>query len=250
MTTNGSTNGAQDDRLVFFFDIDNCLYSKNFKIHDIMSELIDDYFQTHLSLTREDASQLHQRYYKDYGLAIEGLVRHHKISPLEYNEKVDDALPLDSIITPDPRLRALLTRIPKRKVKLWAFTNAYITHGRRVISLLGLSDLFEGITYCDYGAPDARLLCKPSAEMFGKAMREAGLEPSEELGGVGKGDVRRCFFVDDSALNAAAGKRFGWRTAHLVEKGLSVAPEAKVADFEIGSLYELPDVFPEVFEGS
>lgn len=251
MTTNGEANGhpapsgdapQPDNRLVFFFDIDNCLYSKNFKIHDIMSTLIDDYFQTHLSLTREDASQLHQRYYQDYGLAIEGLVRHHKIDPLEYNRKVDDALPLDTIIAPDPHLRTLLQSIDRSKVKLWLFTNAYVTHGRRVVRLLGVEDLFEGITYCDYGAPDGRLLCKPSVEMFRKAMAEAGLRD---------GDVERCYFVDDSALNAAGGTKLGWRTAHLVERRVSKAPpDGPVADFQIETLYDLPKVFPELFGGS
>lgn len=133
-------------------------------------------------MSKEDATYLHQRYYKDYGLAIEGLVRHHKIDPLEYNAKVDDALPLDDIIKPDLKLRKLLEDVDRSKVKLWLFTNAYINHGRRVVKLLGIEDLFEGITYCDYGA--ASLLCKPSPEMYAKAMREAGVT-----------DPKECYFV-------------------------------------------------------
>jgi pyrimidine and pyridine-specific 5'-nucleotidase len=147
-----------------------------------MSELIDQYFIKHLELTREDAYKLHQDYYKTYGLAIEGLVRHHKIDPLEYNRQVDDALPLESIIFPDPELRKLLEDIDKSKVKLWLFTNAYVTHGKRVVRLLGIDDLFEGMTFCDYS--QKTLLCKPHPEMFAKAMREAGIS---EYGG--------CYFV-------------------------------------------------------
>lgn len=168
----------------FFFDIDNCLYPKSFRIHDHMADLIDAYFQTHLSLTPTDASELHQRYYKDYGLAIEGLVRHHKIDPLEYNAKVDDALPLDEIIKPDPKLRALLEEIRASGTRLWLFTNAYVKHGRRVVGLLGVEDLFEGITFCDYAAE--RLLCKPAREVFVKAMKEAGVEDKEVCYFVGK----------------------------------------------------------------
>lgn len=183
MASNGVANGTSDSpRDVFFFDIDNCLYPKSYKIHDIMAVLIDEYFQNHLSLSPEDATMLHQRYYKDYGLAIEGLVRHHKVDPLEYNAKVDDALPLDDIIQPNPKLRKLLEDIDRTKVKPWLFTNAYVTHGRRVIKLLGIEDLFEGITYCDYAAEP--LLCKPDPKMFAKAMREAGVE-----------DVTKCYFV-------------------------------------------------------
>jgi pyrimidine and pyridine-specific 5'-nucleotidase len=144
--------------------------------------LIDAYFERHLNLSKEDANQLHLRYYKDYGLAIEGLVRHHKIDPLEYNTKVDDALPLDDLIKPDPKLRKLLEDVDRSKVRLWLFTNAYITHGQRVVKLLGIDDMFDGITYCDYAAE--KLLCKPTPAMYAKAMREAEVT-----------DPRECYFV-------------------------------------------------------
>lgn len=130
-----------------------------------MTVLIDQYFMTHLSLTKEDAYNLHMNYYKTYGLAIEGLVRHHKIDPLEYNAKVDDALPMDQILGPDLKLRKLLEDIDKSKVKLWLFTNAYVNHGKRVVRLLGIDDMFDGITYCDYGKPrkQTRVSCPSSA---------------------------------------------------------------------------------------
>ncbi|CAK4033941.1 pyrimidine 5-nucleotidase [Lecanosticta acicola] len=239
MAANGitdATNGVSTQKKVFFFDIDNCLYPKTYKIHDLMSELIDTYFQNHLSLSKEDATMLHQRYYKDYGLAIEGLVRHHKVDPLEYNAKVDDALPLEDIIKPNPKQRKLLEDLDRTKVKPWLFTNAYINHGRRVIKLLGIEDLFEGITYCDYGAEN--LLCKPEPAMFAKAMREAGVE-----------DVSQCYFVDDSALNCRGGKAYGWKTVHLVEPDVKPPPEP-ACDHTIQSLEELRGLFPDLFKAT
>lgn len=137
-------------------------------------EVPDKYFASHLELSKEEANELHTRYYKDYGLAIEGLVRHHKVDPLEYNAKVDDALPLDTVLSPNPRLRKLIQDLDTTKVKPWLFTNAYITHGKRVVKLLGIDDLFEGITFCDYGARP--FLCKPSPDMFKKAMKQAGIK--------------------------------------------------------------------------
>ena len=154
-----------------------------------MSELIDQYFIKHLELTKEDAYKLHQDYYKTYGLAIEGLVRHHKIDPLDYNSQVDDALPLESIIFPDPQLRKLLSDIDKFKVKLWLFTNAYKTHGERVVNLLAVQDMFEGMTYCDYA--QEKLICKPHEEMFTKAMAEAGVN-----------EMKDCYFVGKDRLKS------------------------------------------------
>lgn len=131
----------------------------------------DNFFTKHLSLSVEDATMLHRKYYTEYGLAIEGLTRHHKIDPLVFNVEVDDALPLENILSPDAELRSLLEDFDTSKAKPWLFTNAYVNHGKRVVSLLGIDDLFEGITFCDYGAP--RLICKPQPEMFDKAEREA-----------------------------------------------------------------------------
>lgn len=251
MAVNGVHSPAKK---TLFFDIDNCLYPKSYKIQDLMGDLIDDYFQTHLSLTKEDARELHLSYYKDYGLAIEGLVRHHKIDPLEYNTKVDDALPLDDIIKPNAKLRQLLEDFDRSKVNLWLFTNAYIRHGQRVIKLLGIEDLFDGITYCDYGAE--RLLCKPEVAMYEKAMREAGMTDPHDCYFIGELPFVHCIQTqpahrntDDSALNAAAGKRFGWKCAHLVEPGWA-APTDPVADFQISDLEELRTIFPELFKSS
>ena len=147
-----------------------------------MAQLIDRYFANHLGLEDEEAIRLHKEYYTMYGLAIEGLVRHHQIDPLEYNAKVDDALPLEDIIRPDPRLRALLEDLDTARVRPWLLTNAYVTHGRRVVRLLGVDHLFEGLTYCDYSS--IPIICKPHKAMYTRAMREAGVERVED-----------CYFV-------------------------------------------------------
>ena len=167
-----------------------------------MVELINNYFAKHLQLSAKDANMLHQKYYKNYGLAITGLALHHKIDPLEFNREVDDALPLDDIITPDPQLRQLLADIDRAKVKTWLFTNAYITHAQRVVRLLGIEDMFEGITYCDYGKIPIR--CKPHTEMYKRAEIEAGAS-----------SVESCFFVGKSLTG------FSRRTGVLLRLSLN-----------------------------
>jgi pyrimidine and pyridine-specific 5'-nucleotidase len=146
--------------------------------------LSDEYFVTHLSLSQNDAVALHQKYYKDYGLAIEGLVRHHTVNPLDFNSKVDDALPLEEILKPDAQLQKLLSDIDTSKIKLWLLTNAHVSHATRVVRLLGVDKFFEGLTYCDYAAE--KLLAKPHKDMFMKAMRDAGVE-----------SVSDCYFVGE-----------------------------------------------------
>jgi len=222
-----------DTRPVFFFDIDNCLYPRNSKVLEAMGKLIDQYLMNHLALNITDAQKLHDEYLVNYGLAVEGLAREHKIDPLEFNEKVDDALPLEDLLEPNESLRKLLQDMDRTKVKLWLFTNAYVTHGKRVVRILGIDDQFEGITYCDYGA--SPMLCKPDERVYVKAMKEAGVK-----------DWKDCFFVDDSAANCAKAEKLGWIATHLVEEGIQ-APKGYVCRNNIHHLQELRNLFPHFF---
>lgn len=188
----------------------------------------------HLELQPEDARQLHAKYYKDYGLAISGLVKYHKIDPMAYNREVDDALPLDDVIKPDPQLRRLLGDIDRSKVKLWLFTNAHITHARRVVRLLGVGDMFEGVTYCDYSRQP--LLAKPHVEMFEKAERDSGAAGSKD-----------CYFVDDSLLNCQHAFARGWTVVHKLEEG-DEEPKTQGASYHVKDLQELRGLFPHLFK--
>lgn len=207
---------------------------------------------------------LHQKYYKEYGLAIEGLTRHHKIDPLEFNYEVDDALPLDDILKPDPKLRKLLQSLDTSKVKPWLLTNAYINHAKRVVKLLDVEDLFEGVTYCDYGR--LPLICKPSQEMYAKAEKEAGAPSTEQCYFVGASISRllsaRLLDIghqagrthadngnatDDSHLNCKHAQARGWTTVHLVEPGLPI-PRIPASRYLISRLEELRVHFPDLFK--
>ena len=201
-----------------------------------MANLIDKYFESHLNLSREEAVRLHSEYYTNYGLAIEGLVRHHEIDPLEYNSEVDDALPLENILSPRPFLRKLLEDIDRSKVTPWLFTNAYVNHARRVVRLIGVEDQFGGLTYCDYSTTP--ILCKPHRAMFAKAMLEAGVD-----------NVEDCYFVDDSYLNCAKAQELGWTSVHLVEEGAKV-PAVPASKHQIRHLEELRMVLPQFFKSS
>ena len=230
-----------DNGKVFFFDIDNCLYKKSTKIHDLMQIYIHRYFKKHLHLNDQEAYRLHMKYYKEYGLAIEGLVRKHRINALDYNKVVDDALPLDRILVPNSKLRKLLIRLKQEgKIqRLWLFTNAYKNHGLRVIKLLGLGDLFDGMSFCDYS--HVPMTCKPMKSAFDKALEDAGVT-----------DPRNAYFIDDSSINVDAASKFGWghiiqyiedATADEISKRKAENPNITI----IKDIIELPKACPELF---
>ncbi|KAG7123244.1 hypothetical protein HYQ46_010711 [Verticillium longisporum] len=210
------TNGAPASKPVLFFDIDNCLYPRT------------------ISTTVYTLGNLKSR--TSWQSSLISLVRHHEIDPLEYNSKVDDALPLEDILTPDPELRQLLQDIDRSKVSVRLLTNAYKTHGQRVVKLLGIEDQFEGLTFCDYA--EQPLTCKPAKAMYLKAMQHAGVERPED-----------CYFVDDSYQNCKAAQEYGWTAAHLVEEGLPV-PRTPASQYQIRHLQELRNVYPQFFKSA
>ena len=84
--------------------------------------------------------------------------------PVEFNRRCDASLPLESLLTPNPNDRALLESIDRSKATVWGLTNAYVDHARRVLKILQLDDLVEGIVSCDYLRPD--FPCKPEAKYY------------------------------------------------------------------------------------
>ncbi|KAF5536447.1 pyrimidine 5 nucleotidase [Fusarium phyllophilum] len=105
-------------------------------VKDVSSRLINAYFQNRLGFSKEETILLQGEYFKSYGLIVEGLASNYQIDPLDFNSMVDDALPLDSLIKPNPELRQLLEEIDKEKFRLWLLSNAHITHVKRVVSSL------------------------------------------------------------------------------------------------------------------
>ena len=81
-----SSQEPEDPRAIIFFDIDNTLYSASSRIADAMGTRIHLYF-TSLGLSETEASEMHLRYYKMYGLALRGLVRHHQVDPLDFDQR-------------------------------------------------------------------------------------------------------------------------------------------------------------------
>ncbi|KAI9143006.1 Haloacid dehalogenase-like hydrolase-domain-containing protein [Paraphysoderma sedebokerense] len=211
---------------VFFFDVDNTLYSHNAGIAQLMYERILSYCNA-IGMDQEKAQTLSRRYYIDYGLAVRGLVKHHAIDPVDYDTKVDGGLPLESILKPDPELRAMLRSI---KIKKWVFTNAGLRHASRVLRLLNIQDCFDGITYCDYAEPN--FTCKPDLAFYERVMKDAGVNKGKTL----------CYLVDDSGINCITSKKLNWVTIH-------VTPNEKdtFGHYRIDDVKHLKTVVPEVF---
>lgn len=239
-----------EPRRLVLFDLDNCLYSKNRGIVSEMGDKIQAYFAHSLELSEKEAKELHRDYLVNYGLALKGLIKHHKIDPMHYNRFVDDSLPLENLLHDDKELQQMLSRIDQSRYRMWIVTNAYIKHATRVLKILGVERFFEGITYCDYTQTSRgeTLICKPELAFYQKAMKDAGA--SSDAGA-------DCYFVDDSLVNVQGAIDAGiGRCFHMEEDAPIVGEGAtswETIDYhggqytKIRSLMALPMVAPELF---
>ncbi|CAA91770.1 pyrimidine 5'-nucleotidase [Schizosaccharomyces pombe] len=220
------------EQKIIFFDLDNCLYPKSYKIHNMMAARITAFFSDKLGIPTEEAERLREVYYRHYGIAIRGLVLHHEIDAVDYDQRVDQSLPLEKVIKKDEVLREMLLEL-RKKYKCWIFTNAYIVHANRVLKYLGIEDCFDGITYCDYNAKD--LIAKPMPEMYERVMREAGVT-----------DKDKCIFVDDSYGNILGAREFGWKyTVQLVEHG-DPLPQPQAGSHVIRDIHKFKHLLDEI----
>ena len=80
-------------------------------------------------------------YYADYGVTLQGLMRHYGVDPEDYLEYVHD-VDVTSRLEPDAVLRTALQSLPQRRL---VFTNGSRGHAQRVLSSLGIADVFEDI---------------------------------------------------------------------------------------------------------
>lgn len=199
-----------------FFDLDDTLYPADTGLWTEIRARINTYMHERLGFPREEIEALREKYFKEYGTTLRGLQAHHRVDMDDYLAFVHD-VPLGEYIQPAPGLRAALEALPARK---YIFTNADARHAGRVLGVLGLEGLFDGIIDVHTLAPH----CKPMPGAFEKALQAAG-----------NPDPRACALLDDQARITRAGRACGLYTILV---GKDAAPGD--ADASIDDLLELP----------
>ncbi len=183
------------------FDLDKTLYPPSVRLFDQVSARMTAYIMGALGLGRPEADALRDRYWREHGTTLAGLMHHHGLDPDPYLADVH-AIDL-AAVAPDPRLGAAIAALPGRKV---IYTNGSRAHGEAVSAALGLRGLFAAV----YGVEDAAYAPKPRAEAFARVFARDGLDP------------RRAAMVEDDARNLAEPARLGmatiWRPATEAER--------------------------------
>jgi putative hydrolase of the HAD superfamily len=195
------------------FDLDETLYPSTNGLMQTIGARMRQFIIEKYAISLDEARALQVRYWDEYGTTLRGLYLERHIDPQEYLRFVH-AVPLSDFIEPDPKLRAVLERIPQEKIIL---TNADSVHARRILNILGVADLFTRI----YDVVCFEYQCKPARVVYERVLQ---MLPARG---------RECVLVDDMARNLPTARELGIKTILVGSQGDS--------DARIETIYQVAD---------
>lgn len=206
-----------------FFDLDATLYPESNGLWPAIRSKIGQYMHERVKIPHSEIPGLREDYYIHYGTTLRGLQIHYGVQAEEYLNFVHD-LPLQLYLQPNPALREMLLSIPKKR---WIFTNSDQPHVERVLSILGISDCFNGLV--DVYALEPH--CKPKREAYQIALKYAGYA-----------NPATCALLDDSVNNLVPAKTMGFFTIWVGQNGTH-----PMADRSLSDIIDLPKIVPELW---
>jgi len=180
--------------LHILFDLDDTLYPASAGLFPLVSARIRSYIENTLGLDERAARVVQRRYWRRYGTSLRGLMLRHQIDPEPFLEFVH-GVPVEDHLQADADLRVILASLPATR---HVFTNGPEVWARRVLSTLGIGDLFERT----FDIVSFGYVPKPNPEPYDLVTRSLGEDANIVL-------------VDDSPGNLAPARARGWRTVWL-----------------------------------
>jgi putative hydrolase of the HAD superfamily len=202
---------------VWIFDLDNTLHNASPHIFPHINRAMTAYVQTHLGLDEDAAGELRRRYWKRYGATLLGLMRHHQTDPGHFLWHTHQFPELDRMLIHEPQLRAVLRRLPGKKL---VFSNSPVHYSRAVLKALSIADLFDDV----FSIERTRYRPKPDSDGFLRLCRAHRLKP------------QRCIMVEDTLDNLRTAGRLGMKTVWVAR----AARAPGYVDVKVPNLMQLP----------
>lgn len=201
----------------WLFDLDNTLHNASRHIFPRLNRAMTAYICRHLEVDEVEASRIRHGYWMRYGATLLGLMRHHAIDPHHFLSQTHDLGPLDELVVVERGLKAMLERLPGRKI---IFSNAPRDYTDKVLAIVGIRHCFSAI----YTVERLRFQPKPQAAGFRRLLHREGLRASS------------CIMVEDSLPNLVTARRLGMKTV-WVSTSTRVPP---CVDVKVSSVLDLP----------
>ena len=187
-------------RRVWLFDLDNTLHDASHAAFGWTNQAMNDYIVAHLGKTQDEAALLRQRYLKDYGATLLGLVRHHGVAAAHFLEQTHVHPELDQLARTSTHDRAALKKLAGRR---YVLTNAPRAYTLRVLRILGLHRSFDGVISIEDMTMFGELRPKPDARMFRYIAARLRVRPAD------------CVLIEDTLEHQKAARGVGMTTAWM-----------------------------------
>jgi putative hydrolase of the HAD superfamily len=217
-----------------FFDLDGTLYPEKNGLWSEIKLRIIRYLIERMGFSPAEADLIRKDYLARYGTTLRGLQVEHQVNQDDFLTFVHD-IKLENYLQPDPLVRNVLEQIQLPK---WIFTNSDRSHANRVLKILDLENLFDGIV--DIYALD--FFSKPDEKAYLNALRLTQSNGPENS-----------ILVDDSVENIRAASKLGFKTVLVFDpdsaSGNCETREISVADHVISELVDLQEILagmPEI----
>lgn len=200
---------------LILFDLDNTLYGAEKDLFSLIDRRINRFMEEIVGIAPGDVDPLRRYYWQEYGVTLQGLIRHFDVDPEAYLHYVHD-VDVTSRLVADPVLAAILAALPQRKV---VFTNGSSAHAERVLAALGIRQAFETV----FDIRVANYLPKPFLAPYEQIVARLAVAPSD------------CVMVEDVAANLAPAKALGMAT--ILVGGSGELPP--FVDLRIDTIHEI-----------
>ena len=150
------------------FDLDNTLYPPEARLFDQIEIKMTEWVSQNLSISKYKANILREKYWRNYGTTLAGLMREHHIRPEDYLTYVHD-ISFDSLES-NPILKNLIAALPGRKI---VYTNGTAPYAKSVLGGLGLESVFDHV----YGVENADYFPKPEEKAYKIIFKKEQLNP-------------------------------------------------------------------------
>ncbi|MBX3635586.1 MAG: HAD-IA family hydrolase [Rubrivivax sp.] len=185
---------------VWLFDLDDTLHDATTASMPQLRESFGRYIEQHLRLTREESDALRSRYWQRYGATLLGLVRHHGVKAAHFLHETHLLPGLEQRVRGHRHDLAALARLPGRR---YILTNAPAAYAKRVLGVLGIDHLFEGLFAIEDMHMFGQLRPKPDARMLRRLVARLRVMPSQ------------CVLVEDTLVHQKAARGLGMHTVWM-----------------------------------
>ena len=185
---------------VWLFDLDDTLHDASSASMGELHVSMGRYIEDNLGLSKPESDALRRRYWLRYGATLLGLVKHHGVKSAHFLHYTHLLPGLEARVRGHGPDIAALKRLRGRK---YILTNAPQVYARRVLGVLGIAHLFDGVLSIEDMHMFGDLRPKPDARMLRWVAAGLKVHPS------------RCVLVEDTLVHQKAARRVGMGTVWM-----------------------------------